>query len=333
MKRLLRFWPALLIAIILPLAGCDVAPDASFTSPTNQATLEGTVTLSVNATGTPAPSVQFQVDGQNIGTSVAAPPYQITWDSTVLPNSSPTPNGQHTLTALSSNIVGNKTTTISVNVQNPPVPASVHVLGDSITIQAFYGHGYGVGAPGDLMVTAGLGWRVQEVQPDATAQAALRRPEIQLVALGTNDSGVVFGGDGWTTADLDRTTTLLNTPHRRACKVLVTPGYGPGVNPAQAVQIDEAVTDMVALDQSRIDVVSVSWQDVINANPGIIDPDGIHLASPQTNEMQDFALESANKVAVVTPQAAGLRAQLYWQGVSACQAEMVAHPEYFALAA
>jgi hypothetical protein len=69
-------------------------PTVTMSSPSSEATLSGTVTLTADASG-PAPisSVQFLLDGEPIGASVHSPPYTIQW-----PVGS-TPAGKHYLSA------------------------------------------------------------------------------------------------------------------------------------------------------------------------------------------------------------------------------------------
>src|SRR5262249_56525890 len=68
-------------------------------------------------------SVQFKLDGGDLGTPVTAAPYTVTWDTTV------TADGPHTLTAVIKDEVANTITTapVHVTVQNaaaPPSPAA-----------------------------------------------------------------------------------------------------------------------------------------------------------------------------------------------------------------
>jgi hypothetical protein len=55
-------------------------------------------------------SVQFKLDGGDLGTPVTAGPYTVTCDTTV------TADGPHTLTAVITDEVGNVTTTAPVQV-------------------------------------------------------------------------------------------------------------------------------------------------------------------------------------------------------------------------
>jgi len=79
------------------------------------ATITGTVQLSATASdNTGLKSVQFQLDGANIGSAVTTAPYQISWDSTTATN------GTHSLTAIATNTAGKTTTSapVSINVSN-----------------------------------------------------------------------------------------------------------------------------------------------------------------------------------------------------------------------
>ena len=286
-------------------AQCE-SPSATFQPPAGGAPVVGSVPLAVTATKTQ--SVQFKVDGVNIGSPVTSAPFQLNWDSTTMPNGSPMLNGNHTITAVSTSQVGSHTATVTVNVQNPPLPGTVEVVGDSITFQAVWYHGFLPTAPASagLDVHAWLGWKVQDVQSHVTEKAAQRWPETLIIALGTNDSAVVAGGDGWTQADLQHFRTLINTVHPATKIALVLPGYGLGINPAHAAQQDLAKQALTALATERPHTIVVSWQDKITADPSIMDPDGIHL------KWEDYTKPDGTPDRRVTAHAAGVRQQLYW---------------------
>ncbi len=101
------------------------APTISISSPANNATVSGTT--SITATTSNATSVQFKLDGNNLGSADTASPYSYSWDT------SQVANGTHTLTAVASN-TGTTTTTatnVTVTVSNaatPPPPTSVQNL-------------------------------------------------------------------------------------------------------------------------------------------------------------------------------------------------------------
>jgi hypothetical protein len=97
------------------------APTISLTSPSGGAILSGTVTLKANASSSLAiASVQFKVDGVNLGPAASVSPYPITWATTG------TTNGQHAISAVAVDTQGNTGTatpivvTVSNSTSSPP---------------------------------------------------------------------------------------------------------------------------------------------------------------------------------------------------------------------
>ncbi|HZL08277.1 MAG TPA: fibronectin type III domain-containing protein [Candidatus Dormibacteraeota bacterium] len=96
-------------------------PTISMTAPANAATVSGTVALSATATaatGLTVSTVQFQVDGSNVGSADTTSPYGFSWNTTGVSN------GSHTLTAIVTDSSGNSTTAgqITVTVNNTVTP-------------------------------------------------------------------------------------------------------------------------------------------------------------------------------------------------------------------
>jgi peptidoglycan/xylan/chitin deacetylase (PgdA/CDA1 family) len=98
------------------------APKISITAPKNRATVSGTQTVTVNVSDTQGiTSVQYKLDGQNLGNPVTAAPYSYSWNTTTATNAS------HSLSAVATNKVGLSATSaaVSVTVNNivtqPPV--------------------------------------------------------------------------------------------------------------------------------------------------------------------------------------------------------------------
>ena len=91
-------------------------PVVSITAPTNGATVSGTITISANATaGLGMSSVQFQIDGTNLGGAVGGPgpTYSTSWNTTTFSN------GTHTITAIATDTGGNTaSTSMPVTVNN-----------------------------------------------------------------------------------------------------------------------------------------------------------------------------------------------------------------------
>lgn len=106
-------------------------PAVSLTAPTTGTTSTGNTTVSANASDNiGVASVQFQVDGQNIGAADTTAPYSIVWDTTTVSN------GMRTLTAIARDAAGNATTSapVTVTVSNtaPPTILGYSTLGASL---------------------------------------------------------------------------------------------------------------------------------------------------------------------------------------------------------
>ena len=101
-------------------------PTISLTAPAANATISGIQTIAANATDSKGiSSVQFKLDGINLGNAVTTAPYSINWDTTKVTN------GNHTLSVVATN-TSNLTATSSetVNVQNvvTPPPTSPNLI-------------------------------------------------------------------------------------------------------------------------------------------------------------------------------------------------------------
>jgi GDSL-like Lipase/Acylhydrolase family len=190
-----------------------------------------------------------------------------------------------------------------------PIYQSVFVGGDSLTFTAMWDHGPGEGAPADLTWAAWLGWTAADVQPQLDSAVANGRADTVVIALGTNDSSL-SDGDGWSATDVKRFQQLIDAAPSTACVVIVLPGYGDGVDPQHAAEMDEARGDLNDLANSgrnaaQGSTVVVDWQAQLDDRPDLLAADGIHLASdPVTGD--------------VSAEAAAARTNLYWQGVRAC---------------
>ncbi|HXU13110.1 MAG TPA: Ig-like domain-containing protein, partial [Candidatus Binatia bacterium] len=103
--------------ILPPLPGDLVI---TITSPTQGATVSGTITVSANVSplGVLVGGVQFKVDGANIGAEDTSSPYSIPWNTTTKSN------GSHTLTAVGKNALGIAfvSSPVTVTVSNAPPP-------------------------------------------------------------------------------------------------------------------------------------------------------------------------------------------------------------------
>ena len=149
-------------------------PTVSITSPASGATISGTITVTSNASdNVGVASVQFQLDGANVGAPDTAAPYSISW------NTSTSSNGSHTITAVARDAAGNVATSapVTVTVSNNPTPppdttpptvsitspASAATVSGTITVTANASDNVGV---------AGVQFRLDGVNggaPDTTA--------------------------------------------------------------------------------------------------------------------------------------------------------------------
>src|SRR5262249_40395095 len=76
-------------------SGGSSSLNASITAPANGTTVSGTVSVTATASGSsPISTVQFQLDGANLGARAGSSPYTTTW------NTATAANGGHTLTAI-----------------------------------------------------------------------------------------------------------------------------------------------------------------------------------------------------------------------------------------
>jgi Bacterial Ig domain/Protein of unknown function (DUF1565) len=87
-------------------------PTVSITAPANDATVAGSgVLVSADATSSAGiASVQFKLDGTNLGSAFTTAPYAGDWDSTTAAN------GTHTLTAVATDTAGNQATATPVTI-------------------------------------------------------------------------------------------------------------------------------------------------------------------------------------------------------------------------
>jgi len=117
-------------------SGDTTPPTVSITSPTSGATVSGTaVTVSANASdNVSVASVQFKLDGANLGSAVTTAPYSGAWNSTTVVN------GSHSLSAVATDTAGNQTTSaaLTVNVNNllPTVALTAPLNGASYSAPA-----------------------------------------------------------------------------------------------------------------------------------------------------------------------------------------------------
>ena|GEM_PF-280925 len=110
------------VEMTLPPMPDTAAPLVSITSPTNGASVRGTITLSASATdNVGVAGVQFRVDGANHGSEDVSAPYSIQLDTSTL-----TP-GNHTISAVARDAAGNTATaSVVITVLEPLVETVVY---------------------------------------------------------------------------------------------------------------------------------------------------------------------------------------------------------------
>ena len=125
-------------------------PTVSISSPANNATVNGTMTVSATASdNVGVASVQLQVDGANVGSADTSAPYNFSWNTTSVSN------GSHTLTAVAKDAAGNSATSNSVKVTvnnadaTPPTvsissPANNATVSSTVTVSATAADNVGV---------------------------------------------------------------------------------------------------------------------------------------------------------------------------------------------
>jgi len=87
------------------------APAAAMTAPANGATVSGAINVTANASdNVGVAGVQFALDGANLGAEDTSSPYSASWNTTT------TPDGNHTLTAVARDAAGNTTQSAAVTV-------------------------------------------------------------------------------------------------------------------------------------------------------------------------------------------------------------------------
>ncbi|MFI5251257.1 MAG: Ig-like domain-containing protein [Bacteroidota bacterium] len=92
----------------------SIAPVVSISTPSNGAIVSSIVTITAQATdNVGVAGVQFKLNGSNLGSEVASPPYSYLWNTTTQTN------GSYTISAVARDAAGNKSSaSITVNINN-----------------------------------------------------------------------------------------------------------------------------------------------------------------------------------------------------------------------
>jgi Bacterial Ig domain len=128
LKNMKSVWAALLAVLSLALIPSQGQAQlglgnliVTMTSPASGSTVSGTVSVSASVTiigALTVSSVQFRLDGGNLGAADTSAPYSVSWNTTA------TGNGSHTLTAVARDLLGVQYTSnsVTVTVFNAPPP-------------------------------------------------------------------------------------------------------------------------------------------------------------------------------------------------------------------
>src|SRR5712671_6043290 len=132
----------------LPLPGGSLI--VTITSPGSGSSVSGTtpVNASVSIVGSlTVSSVQFRLDGANLGAEDTSAPYSISWNTTSASN------GSHTIAAIARDAAGNRTpsATVTVTVNNAPPPPPPDTTPPTVSITA---PANGATVPATVTITA-----------------------------------------------------------------------------------------------------------------------------------------------------------------------------------
>ena len=239
------------------------SPSVSLTAPLEGNTVNGnSVALSATASDSIAVfSVQFKVDGTNVGSTLSSAPYATTWDSTGVSD------GSHTIYAVALNSSGKyATSSVSVTVDNtPPVISSISS-----------------GTPGQS--TATVTWSTNEPAMSevvygstssygsATSTSGLASFHsihfTNLTAATTYHYAVVSAdAQGNTSTSSDQTFTTAHPPDTTPPAVSLTvPSSGASVS-GSSVTLTATASDNVGVANVQFEVDGININSAITASP------------------------------------------------------------------
>src|SRR6266566_2815277 len=169
--------------LTLTTAADTTPPTVSISSPVNGVTVSGTITVTANASdNVGVASVQFLLDGANLGSLDTASPYSVSWNTATASNAS------HALSAIAKDAAGNSTTSagVTLTVNNAPAtPPSITTQPVNQTVTAGQTARFTVVAAG----TAPLGYQWQK---NGASIAGATAASYTTPATTTADSGATF---------------------------------------------------------------------------------------------------------------------------------------------
>ncbi|MDD1679225.1 MAG: Ig-like domain-containing protein, partial [Methanomicrobiales archaeon] len=122
-------------------------PTVSITAPSSGSTVSGSVAVSANASdNVGVSSIQFQLDGANLGAALTKAPYSISW------NTASVGNGSHTLAAVAKDAAGNSNSaSVTVTVSNSATTPAAITLSFNGKVRDRVGQGDQAVAPDSQM--------------------------------------------------------------------------------------------------------------------------------------------------------------------------------------
>lgn len=146
-------WNLAAVEVTPAPSGPDTTPPAvSITDPADGTTVSGTVTVAATAADdVGVTSVQFTLDGTNLGAPATSPPFRTTWNTTAVPA------GTHVLGAVATDAAGNQgiAAPVTVTVDNSAPPPAVISFDTKVNRHArstLTSPTFATKAPGELLV-------------------------------------------------------------------------------------------------------------------------------------------------------------------------------------
>ena len=236
----------------------NTAPTISITAPAVAAFLKGSNTVSANASDNLSlSSVQFKLDGANLGAADTTSPYSVSWDTTTATA------GSHSLTAVATDAAGNSTTSssVTVTVDNTAPTVSMTVPAGGATVS---GSTTAVSATAaDNVAVVGVQFKLDGVNlnaEDTTSPYSITWDTTTTTNASHSLTAVARDAAGNTTTSAAVTVTVDNS----APTVSVSAPTGGAFLKGNAVAVSATAADNVAVVgvQFKLDGVNLSAEDI-----------------------------------------------------------------------
>jgi len=254
--------------------GADTTPPSvTFSTPTDGASVSGSVTLSANATDDVAVShVDFLVNGTVVGT-VSTAPYSVNWNSTT------TPNGAATIAAHAVDTSGNfADTTINLTIANdvtpPSAPTNLSSVAGSGRIDLTWTAanddvgvtGYDIYRDGTVLATIGTvtSYSDMNVDPSTTYQYQVQARDaaghLSDFATTTATTTAALFSDGFETGDLTHWSVVNGLAIQQQ-------QIHSGAYAAQATTSGPAANANKLFSTARYELYYTTWFKVLSLDP------------------------------------------------------------------